>query len=535
MNGDIKQHLTIADKIFSKKIELDTRNQEIAENFYIERADFTAKRSVGSIYADHLYTSYPLVASRELSDMVGSMRPKNNPWFRMALLDERYEDHAAKMFMQRTDNLMRRAMYNPMARFQRGSKESDRDYVNFGNSVLSVEPNRDKNGLLYRNWHLRDVAWSENAWGEIDCKYCKRKLPVRELKALFGDSCHSNVKQTRDEGKEINFMHIVVPNDQYGIKSNLKNISIYVDVDNQHEMECLPLATGYYVISRWATISGSQYAYSPAMIAGLPDARLFQDMTRVILEAGEKSVNPPMIAQQEAIRSDISIFAGGITYVDADYNERMGEVLRPLGIDKSGIPLGLELADRTQQALAKALYLDKFSLPIYNEMTARESVLREEARLRSIMPIFEPMEEETNAKYCQETFDVMWKMGMLGSVYDIPKSMQEAREYQFKFTSPISMGEDGMKTSQFMSVLEIINAGVGIMGPGFANIVNVNKAGREAIQSTGANEEWLRDEEEIAAMEDQEQERQMTAQAIATIGQGAEALQQVQQVGAANG
>lgn len=474
MNEDIKFHLKTAAKLFESKLILDSRNQEIAENFYIERADFTVKRSISDIFADHLYTSYPLVASRELSDMIGSMlRPKSSEWFHMALLDERYEDHASKQWMEHKTNIMRRAMYNPDSMFQRATKECDRDYVNFGNAVLSIEPNKNKNGLLFRNWHLRDVAWSEDAYGKIDCKYCKRKLSIRTLKQLFGDKVHHSVKECKDETKEINIMHIVIPNDMYGLSTKLKNISMYIDVDNQHEMECLPLATGYYVIPRWATISCSQYAYSPAMIAGLPDARLFQDMTRTIIEAGEKAVNPPMIAQEEAIRSDISIFAGGITYVDSDYNERMGEVLRPLNIDRSGIPLGLELADRTQQALAKALYLDKFSLPSYNEMTAREATIRDEEHIRAIMPIFEPMEEEYSAKVCQETFDVMWRMGWLGSIYDIPDSMRQAKEYQFKFISPISMGEDGRKTNQFMSVVQIIEAAASL-NPSFKNNVNID-------------------------------------------------------------
>lgn len=530
MNEDIKHHVKIAGKLFSDKLVLDTRNQEIAENFYIERADFTAKRSAGEVFADHLYTSYPLVASRELSDMVGSMlRPKSSQWYSMSLLDERYEDHASRQWMEHRVGLMRRAMYNPDAMFQRATKEADRDYVNFGNCVLSIEPNRNRNGLLYRNWHLRDVAWREDAFGKIDSKYCKRKLTIRQLKQMFGDKCHNSLKTCKDDSKEINVMHIIIPNDQYGVKSNLKNMSLYIDMDNQHEMECLPLATGYYVIPRWATISCSQYAYSPAMIAGLPDARLFQDMTRTIIEAGEKAVNPPMIAQEEAIRSDISIFAGGITYVDSDYNEKLGEVLRPLNIDRSGIPLGLELADRTQAALAKALYLDKFSLPSMREMTAREATIRDEQHIRAIMPIFEPMEEEYSAKVCQETFDVMWRMGWLGSAYDIPESMQRAREYQFKFISPISQGEDNRKTSQFMSMLEIVQAAASL-NPGFVHNVNINKAGRDAIQGTGADQDWLNDEEQVDAMAAQDQEKQMAQQAIAAMGQGAEAIQQVKAI-----
>lgn len=39
---------------------------------------------------------------------------------------------------------------------------------------------------------------------------------------------------------------------------------------------------------------------------------------------------------QEPVRSDVALFAGGITLVDMDYDKRLGETLKPLTTDKSG-------------------------------------------------------------------------------------------------------------------------------------------------------------------------------------------------------
>ena len=49
-------------------------------------------------------------------------------------------------------------------------------------------------------------------------------------------------------------------------------------------------------------------------MAALPDARLLQAMTYTLLEAGEKTTNPPMVVTKGAVRSDVSIFAGGLTW-----------------------------------------------------------------------------------------------------------------------------------------------------------------------------------------------------------------------------
>jgi hypothetical protein len=533
VNEDIKEHMARSEKLFSAKLTLDSRNQEIADNFYIERADFTSSRDIGNVFADHLFTSYPLTASRDLSDQMGSMlRPKSSEWFGMGMIDDKLEDHETKEWMQHKVKLMRRAMYDPSSHFQRATKEGDRDYVNFGNCAISVIPNRDRNGLLYRNYHLRDMAWNEDENGAVEGKYCKRKYTIMQLKKLFPGKCHQSVNTAKDVTKEISVLHVVVPNAQYGITTKLKNISLYIDMDNKHEMEATPIATNYYIIPRWATISDSQYAYSPAMIAGLPDARLFQDMTRVLLEAGEKAVDPPMIATQGAVKSDISIFAGGITYVDADYDEKLGAALRPLGIDRSGIPIGMELADRTQQMLAKALYLDKFTLPVYNEMTAYEASIRSQEHIRTIMPIFEPIEEEYNAPLCQETFDVMWGMGWMGSVHDIPEALQRSPDYQFKFISPLSQSEDQVDVGKFQAVAEIINVASAI-NPSFSYNVDLDKAGRAAIQGTGADEEWLTSEKDVLEAKTRDAEAQQAQQEMEMMAQGAEAVGAAQAV--ANG
>lgn len=532
MNEDIKQHISISEKLFADKLTLDSRNQEIAENFYIERADFTVTRDIGNVFADHLFTSYPLTASRDLSDQMGAMlRPKSTSWFSMGMIDDKLEDHESKEWLQHKSSLMRRAMYDPSSHFQRATKEGDRDYVNFGNCVLSVIANQDRNGLQYRNWHLRDVAWNEDHNGAVEAKYCKRKYTIRQLKGLFGDKCHDNVKNAdaKDAMKEVRCLHVVVPNDQYGITTKLKNISMFIDIDNNHPMEITPIATNYYIIPRWATISGSQYAYSPAMIAALPDARLFQDMTRILLEAGEKAVDPPMIATQGAVRSDISLMAGGITYLDADYDERLGNALRPLSIDRSGIPLGMELADRTQQMLAKALYLDKFTLPVYNEMTAYEAGIRAQEHIRTVMPIFEPIEEEYNAPLCQETFDVMWSMGWMGGVHEIPEALQRSPDYQFKFISPLSQSEDRADVGRFQAVSEVINVAAAI-DPSFAYNVDLSKAGRAAIQGAGAPEEWLNSVDEVDKAKARDAEQARIQQEMQMVADGADTLGAVQAV-----
>lgn len=485
--------------LFKKKMPFDSLCQEIAENFYPERANFTAPHVLGKEFASHLYSSYPLIVRRELGDTFTTLsRPQGEKWFYMGLTDEDREDQQAREWMDHKSMIQRRAMYDPSSRFTRSMKEGDHDWVAFGQCGLSIELNKQRTGLFYRNWHLRDLAWEESFTGEVDQIWRKWKPTVRQLKQFFGadnlhKSCHGH--EAKDQAKEINVYHIFVPRETYEI-SDLPYVSLFIDIDNEHVIEKRPMAYKYYVIPRWATVSDSQYAYSPAVIAGLPDARLYQDMSRVLLEAGQKAVDPPMIGVSEMIHSDIDIQSGGFTAVAAEYDERLGEVLRPITTDKSGLPLGMNMLDRVQAMLAQALYIDKLNIPRGGDMTAYETSIRFQEYIRTILPVFEPKEAEMEAQVCQVSFDILWRHGAFGSVRDLPESMQGA-DYQFKFVSPLSKAIEEKKTNVFNQVLGVLQ-GAAQFDPTVIENLDMNKSTRDAMRGAGAEADWLREEDEVA-------------------------------------
>ena len=73
MHGDATNLKEQGDRLFTQKQPLDLRNQDIAENFYPERADFTVNRSIGADFAEHLTTGYPSMVRRDLGNSFGSM------------------------------------------------------------------------------------------------------------------------------------------------------------------------------------------------------------------------------------------------------------------------------------------------------------------------------------------------------------------------------------------------------------------------------------------------------------------------------
>mgnify|MGYP000586735760 CR=1 FL=1 len=68
LNTDAKSIKEQGDALFAAKGPWDTRNQDIADNFYVERADFTITRDIGDDYADHLMSGYPAMVRRDLGN-----------------------------------------------------------------------------------------------------------------------------------------------------------------------------------------------------------------------------------------------------------------------------------------------------------------------------------------------------------------------------------------------------------------------------------------------------------------------------------
>jgi hypothetical protein len=525
---DIKKLQQAGDQLFGARGTLMLLWQEISENFYCERSDFTVKREIGDDYAGNLTTSYPLLVRRELGDSISSMlRPRGQEWFSISIEDDEDLDHSGKQWLEHATGVQKRAMYDRVSQFVRATKEGDHDFAAFGQCVLSVEIDWTKTSLLYRNWHLRDVAWCERyngTIGDIHRNWCP---DARTLMTIFGkDKLHANAIKAfeKEPYRKIKCRHIVLPIEQYEGDGRYRTpyVSIYIDLENNHLISEVASWSQIYCIPRWQTVSGSQYAYSPAAVAGLPDARLLQAMTLTLLEAGEMAVRPPMIATKEAIRGDISLYAGGITWADAQYDERLGEVLRPITQDKGGLPFGLEVSEEKKAILQQAFYLNKLSLPprADGEMTAYEVSVRTQEYIRNALPLFEPLEVEYNGAVCEMTFDALMRVGAFGPPDEIPDSLR-GEQTRFKFESPLHQAIERQKGQKFIEAKGLLREAAEL-DPSSNAVVDARLALREALSGIGVPAKWMRSEEDVEAYAAQQAEQQKAQEALALAQQGAD-------------
>jgi len=536
MEDRVKDLCEQASKLFEKRQPLLSLWQDIADNFYPERADFTTSRNMGEEFASGLMTSYPLLARRDLGNAFsGMLRPTSKEWFKTGTTRMDRVDNAGKQWLEQATETQRRAMYDRHALFVRATKEADHDFAAFGQCVISTQLNRNADALLYRTWHLRDVVWCENADGKVDTIYRKWAPYARDLIRMFPSTVSQKVRDIAIKGpyEEIKVAHAVIPSDSWGDgKYRTPYVSIFYEEDSKSILEEVGSYTKIYTIPRWQTVSGSQYAYSPATVAAISDARLIQSMTRVLLEAGEKAVTPPMLAVTEAIRGDISVYAGGITAIDSAYDERLGEVLRPLTMDRSGIPLGLNMQQDTRTMIAEAFFLNKLAMPVTaGDMTAYEVGQRVQEYIRQALPIFEPMETDYNGELCEQTFEVLFRAGAFGPMQDIPPSLSQA-DIQFTFESPLRDAIAAQKGTVLMQAKSLLAQVVDI-DPTAPLMFDAKTALRESLEGIGVPAKWINSEEEVTQAAAAQEEQAQAQQQLEQIAQGGEIAKQYAEAGQA--
>lgn len=529
--------------LFGKRQSLMLLWQEIAENFYPERADFTVYRYLGSEFAVGKMSGYPFMVRRDLGNSFSSMlRPAGKQWLKMKTNRMDRVDNAGKQWLEYASKVQFDAMYGTATQFTRATKEGDHDYAAFGQCVLSCELNSRADDLLYRCWHLRDVVWCENSEGEIDTVYRKAKYSLRDLQKLFPSTFPAKWAERvkKEPYTEIHCMHAVLPTLDYDSpkKYRTRFVSVYY-TDEGDILEERASLTLIYVIPRWQTVSGSQYAYSAAAVVALSDGRLLQAMTRTLLRAGQKAVDPPMVAVEQVVRGDVSMYPGSITWVDRDYDERLGDALRPLTIDHAGLPLGLEMQKDVRDMLKEAFFLNKISPPLISSnpnMTAFQAGQIVQEYIRQALPLFEPMEAGYNGALCNDTFKILMAAGTFGPIQNIPQSLR-GTEMQFEFDSPLRSAIGADKGTKLQQSIQMIGQAAALDASSSA-ILDVNAALRDALEGNGDPASWLRAPEAVAAIAQQKAQQAAQEQLLAKVQQGGDIAKnygQAAQAGAAAG
>jgi len=109
-DGNAKELCQRADKLFDSRTATVTLWQELAEQFYPERADFKSLRAQES-FADHLFSTDPVMMRRDLGNAISAMtRPSGRQWGKPDVDDDALRilevlNHVPELFCKGLDSI----------------------------------------------------------------------------------------------------------------------------------------------------------------------------------------------------------------------------------------------------------------------------------------------------------------------------------------------------------------------------------------------------------------------------------------------
>jgi hypothetical protein len=202
----------IGARLFSKKQPYDSLCQDIAENYYPLRTDFTRTLELGDDFATGLMESYPVQARETLGNSINAML-RQGDWFAIKTgIEETDENPANARWLEAATKRFRRLVYDRRANFTAATIEADHDWVTFGNPVLSVGESPTRDHMLFNAWHPKDCAWMLNDVGKVDHLQRNMKMTARNLNRKYKGKVHADIVQAaeKDPSKEFNIRHVVL-------------------------------------------------------------------------------------------------------------------------------------------------------------------------------------------------------------------------------------------------------------------------------------------------------------------------------------
>lgn len=528
----------IGNSLFEQKRGHNQLNQRIAELMYPQRADFTQTLEREE-FADMIFDSTAIQARNELADNVDSML-RQGEWFEVGTDDpDRDERPVNAKALQNITKRMRLALTSRKVNWKAATKETDNDYVTFGEGVLSWEENRDRTAPVLKAHHPKSCAWMVGDDNQPNCLYRKPDMDAITMANKFKYG-RWNGKEPRDLARivkdkptqNMRIMHMLrVADDVYGDDvarmRQLRHpfVSIYVDLENEEILHEHGVPFFNFYLPRWRTLSGDPNGWAPAAVNSLGDVQLLQTITRVLLEQGEKSVDPPIILSSEIFTRDLNLFAGGATFVDmADGNNGIDDLRKAMTTVETGrgINDGLLLRQDVRNLIASAWLMNKLVLPSVREMREVEVMQRIDEYRRAALPFFSPIETEYHTPVLGGLLDMMIHMRLIRP-QEIPMDLQD-REIEFTFNTPLNDAEGRETVESFFTSLSIVAAGAEV-DPTVSSVMDVRKATEDALRGAGDEADWILEGRKRAEKDAEADEDKRLARA-ANIAQGGAAAVQ---------
>ncbi len=501
----------------------ETHCQQIAERCQPRLASFTTTVTPGSRRTDKMFDSTAALASENFAAaMAGMTAPRNSRWHGLQCgIPELDRLPRVKLWFEAATDALFRARYQPRANFTNQYSEIQMNMGLFGLGPLFVDEVLGDGVNVYKSVHPAQIYVEEDMHGRATTVYRRWRMPAAHAAARWGqDRLPQKMREAIAQGKgwqPFELVQVWRPRRRRDPeRRDFRGMPIETAVTTAFEPHLI-FEGGYRThpmpVPRYTASSDEPYGRSPAMQA-LPDIKMVNEMTRTLIRATHKAVDPPMAAFDDGALSRLNMQPGKINIGGVSPDGR--KTIVPL-YDGGSIPIGREALMDARDMINKAFLVPLFSIltDTPDRMTATEVLERAKEKGVLLSPAAGRIEGECLGPVIERELDLAMQRR---HIPPMPPELLEAEgEYRITYDNPLTRAARSERSIGFLRTVEAV-ATIAAQKPEVWDEFDVPAAVRGLAEDNAVPQSWMKDMKRRAAEKDAEAEQVEAA----TLLQGAE-------------
>tara|TARA_R110000824_G_scaffold11224_5_gene48639 strand:+ start:1308 stop:2921 length:1614 start_codon:yes stop_codon:yes gene_type:complete len=504
--------------------------EEIAERVLPRSSEFTGGRTAGDKRTEKLYDATSALALERFAAAVESLlTPRGAKWHTLRASDPGLNavPEVAQWFDD-VERILFHYRYAPQTNFASQMHEGYLSLGAFGTGGLFVDEKFDQ-GFRYRAVHLSDLFIAENEHGIVDTVFRKMDCSARQVALMFGQGNIS--KDMRDKANDnpderVELLHVVAPRTERDTsmrnRQNMAFGSGYYETKTRKLIEEGGFEDQPYIVSRYVTGPREIYGRSPAMLV-LPDIKMLSAMSRVVIRAGEKVVDPPLLIADDGVILPVNTKAGGATFARMD--GRSQSPIQPL--NTGGRPdIGEDMMERRRRTINDAFLVTLFQILVDSpQMTATEVLQRAQEKGALLAPTVGRQQSETLGPLIEREIGILDRQGLLPQ----PPEILDGQEYEVEYVSPLSRAMKSEEGVGILRTLEMVQP-IAAVDPSVMDNFDFDEITRVLADVNGVPQRILKPAQEIEAARQGRSQQQELQSALAAAPQAADAALKISQI-----
>ena len=448
--------------------------------------------------------------------MESMLTPRTQRWHKLRVVDEDLkEDPQVQAYLDQVTQILFNVRYSPRANFASQANECFMSLGAFGTSSMFID-DQVGHSIRYRSVSLSELFIAENHQGVIDTVHRRFQLTARQAAQKFGaDKLSPRQQAALETSPELpfDFLHAVGPRDQIdGDRKDYRGMpwfSCYVNLDDRNVIS----EGGYhrmpYAVGRYVTGPKEIYGRSPAMTV-LPEIKTVNEMSKTILRAAHKAVDPPLLLQDDGALQAFDLRPGALNY--GGVNDQGQQVVHPL---QSGarLDIGQEMLEQRRRVINDAFLVTLFQILVESPaMTATEAMLRAQEKGALLAPTMGRQQSEFLGPLIERELDILARAGALPPMPDA--LIERGGIVEVEYQSPLNRAQRSDEGVAILRTLESLGP-LAQLDPTVMDVFDPEAVARELADINGVPVKVMRTKEQLEARKEQAASAQQAQQLLA--------------------